>query len=450
MISRAFRWNLVWRLIAILIVGSAAIYLLVNTPFWLLSMWLFLAATGLTMGLVRYAEKNYRSLGDFLMAIDQNDFSYLGNIRKLKKDSRLGSAFNHIADLIERLRLDAQSSFQYLQTVVNHVEVGIVCYDEQGKISLFNRAACSLLGISHLSHIRFLYHLDPEFHQLILGIKPGERKLYRLERDGKLYQLSVLATRFRKESLSFKLVSFQNIRGELEEKEMESWYRMTRVLTHEIMNSAIPISNLSGMVYEALVKDDGDLQDLDKLEGEEEQELKMSLKTIQSRSNGLVKFVNATRQITRLPDPDLEMVDVVSLVRRVLSLYSQKLRGLHVGCHLKAPDHHVQIKADPGQLEQVLINLLQNAIDAVKDQDQPAISFYVGVTADNQTEIRVTDNGAGIPPEVRDNLFVPFYTTKKNGSGIGLSLSRTIIHNHKGKMEVRSREGVGSEFIIYL
>lgn len=450
MVSRIFRWNLVWRLISILVMGYAALYILLNTPFWMLSVWMFLAMVGLTIGLVRYAEKNYRSLGNFLMAIDQNDFSYLGNIRKLKKDSRLGSAFNHIADLIERLRLDAQSSFQYLQTVVNHVEVGIICYDAHGKISLFNKAARSMLGLSHLNHIRFLYHLDPEFHQLILDINPGERRLYRLERGGGLYQLSVLATRFIKESVSFKLVSFQNIKGELEEKEMESWYRLTRVLTHEIMNSAIPISNLSGMVYETLVQDNGHLQDLDKLGNEEEQELKMSLKTIHSRSNGLVKFVNATRQITRLPDPELEDVDVVSLARRVLSLYTQKLRDFGISCQLNTPDHEVQVKADSGQLEQVLINLLQNAMDAVEGRDQPAISIDVGLTDDHQTKIRVADNGTGIPSEERDNLFVPFYTTKKKGSGIGLSLSRHIIHNHKGKMEVKSREGAGSEFIIYL
>jgi len=450
MVSKIFRWNLVLRLTLILIVGYAALYILLNTPFWMVSVWMFLAMAGLTVGLVRYAEKNYRSLGDFLMAIDQNDFSYLGNIRKLKKDSRLGAAFNHIADLIERLRLDAQSSFQYLQTVVNHVDVGIVCYDEQGKISLFNKAARNLLGISHLNPIRYLYHLDPEFHHLILNIKPGERKLYQLKREGKLYQLSVLATRFIKESVTFKLVSFQNIEGELEQKEMESWYRLTRVLTHEIMNSAIPISNLSGMVYETLVQDNGRLQNLDRLEDEEEQELKMSLQTIQSRSNGLVKFVHATRQITRLPDPELEMIDAVSLVRRVLSLFAQKLRDLNIQYHLNAPDQKVQVKADPGQMEQVLINLLQNAIDAVEGRGQPAIFFHVAYTADKHAEIRVADNGAGIPQDVRENLFVPFYTTKKKGSGIGLSLSRHIIHNHKGKIEVKSREGAGSEFIIHL
>lgn len=450
MVSRSFRINIFWRLALLMAAGYGAVHFLLYTPYWMLSVWMFAGVVGLAVALVRYAEKNYRSLGDFLMAIDQNDFSYLGNMRKLKKDSRLGAAFNHIADMMEGLRMDAQASYQYLQTVVQHVEVGILCYDERGRISLFNKAARELLGVPQLSHVRFLYHLDPDFHRLVVDIQPGERKLYRREKEDRLYHLSVLATRFKKEAESFKLVSFQNIKGELEEKEMESWYRLTRVLTHEIMNSAIPISNLSGMVYETLVTDEGHLRATDTMADDEADEMKVSLQTIQSRSRGLVRFVNSTRQITRLPDPELQPTDLVKLIRRIHSLYAPKLKEQGVDGHLDIPESPHRIKADAGQLEQVMINLLQNAIEAVAGLEHPAITISLRSNEKNQTELRVVDNGPGIPPEVRENLFVPFYTTRRNGSGIGLSLSRHIIHNHKGRIEVKTREGAGSEFIIYL
>ncbi len=450
MTSNTFRLNLVWRLAFILMLGYAGLHFLIYTPFWMLSVWLFAATIGLTIALIRYVEQNYRSLGDFLMAIDQNDFSYLANMRKLKKNTRLGAAFNHIADMMEGLRLEAESSFQYLQTVVQHVEVGILCYDQRGRISLFNKAARELLGVPRLSHIRLLYQRCPDFYQLVIDIQPGERKLHRLEKNGKLDQLSVLATRFKKESVPFKLVSFQNIKGELEEKEMESWYRLTRVLTHEIMNSAIPISNLSGMVYETLISEQGHLREVARLDEEETHELKTSLQTIQSRSRGLVRFVNSTRHITRLPDPEVQSTDMVNLLQRVLSLYAPKIRAEGITCRPDLPDEPYILKVDPGQLEQVLINLLQNAIEAVSSTSDPFIAISLNATPDNQTQLRVADNGAGMTPEVKENLFVPFFTTKKNGSGIGLSLSRHIIFNHKGKMEVRSREGAGSEFIISL
>jgi len=450
MASKLFRLNLLWRLALILIAGYAGVHFLLHTPYWMLSIWLFAIAVLLTVGMIRYAEKNYRHLGDFLMGIDQDDFSYLANVRKIKKDSRLGSAFNHIADLIEGLRLEAETSFQYLQTVVNHVEIGIVCYDEQGRISLFNKAARDLLGVSRLSHVRFLQKSHPAFYQLIRDILPGERKLFRLEKEGRLYQLSVLATQFKKGTVGFKLISFQNIKGELEEKEMESWYRLTRVLTHEIMNSAIPISNLSGMVYETLVSEEGGMQDLENLRQDEADELMMSLRTIQSRSRGLVSFVNTTRRITRLPDPELQTTGVIALVKRVVSLYAPKMKEQGVRHALEVPPGEIHVKADPGQLEQVLINLVQNALDAVREREHPSISFRIRETPEDQTEIRIIDNGRGMSREVLENLFVPFYTTKKNGSGIGLSLSRHIIHNHRGKLEISSREGEGTEVFVIL
>jgi nitrogen fixation/metabolism regulation signal transduction histidine kinase len=440
--------NLVVRLLLIFVLGNAALFFLLQTPYWMLSVWIFLFLFITVIELIKYVEKNYRILGNFLMGVKQNDFSYIGNIRQNMKDTGLGKAFSHIADMVEGLRLEAETNYQYLQTVVNHVETGIICFDNSGKINLVNKAVYRFLNLQNLFNIEIFQQIDKGFYDLIASLQPGERQLYSLELRGKIYQLVVYATHFRKEKTDYKLVSFNNIKGELEEKEMESWYKLTRVLTHEIMNSAIPISNLSGMVYETLVEDDDRFKDLSELDIENREELKTSLKIIQSRSRGLVSFVNSTRKITKLPAPELRETNIEELLKGVFSLFSQKLKSRHVVYSIEGQGVKERVLIDSDQMEQVFINLLQNAIDAVTKAKYPKITVIMEKNQQGKVFIRFADNGKGMNTEEKENVFVPFFTTKRNGTGIGLTLSRHIVHNHKGKMDVKSEPGKGTEFII--
>ena len=330
MISKSFRVNIVLRLAGLFLVGTGMLYILLQTSLWMLSVWLFLILVFGFFELMKYIERNYRILENFLMGIQQNDFSYAGNFHKHVMDTRLSKAFHHVAKIVENLRLEAEANYQYLQTVVNHVDVGILCFDHTGKMNLVNQGAQDFLRLPGLRNLDSLRKMDAGFYELIQNLKPGERKLYKVDLQGRNYQLAVSATLFRKEHTNYKLVSFQNIKGELEIKEMESWYKLTRVLTHEIMNSAIPISNLTGMIYETVLDEEQQFRDLKELDPENQEELITSLQTIQNRSRGLVDFVNSTRSITRLPQPRIHEINIVDVLHRVFSLFSQKLKQRNI------------------------------------------------------------------------------------------------------------------------
>ncbi len=452
MISNNFRRNIVLRLLLAIALGTASLYLIVQTPYWMSGFWLLLFMIFAVLSLLRYIDRNYTALGNFLEGVKYSDFSSLGNIRKRNQNKGLGKAFHHIADLIENLRIEAESNYQYLHTVVNHVNVGIVCFDSNGRINLLNDAARGFFQMNRVHHISFFKPVAPKFLKLLEAILPGQRKMLRLELRGYNYQLAVTATSFKREEKEYKLVSFQNIKGELEQKEMESWYRLTRVLTHEIMNSAIPIANLSEMVSETIQDDKGGFRDLNQLEPVSREELTYSLRTISSRSQGLVNFVNSTRSITKLPPPRLNPVNIVALVEGVFALFSQKLREYGIHCEVVGPEEKVIFQADADQLEQVFINLLQNAVDATQNTVAPSIRTSIKQPARNQLLVTMTDNGKGMKQEEKEQIFVPFYTTKEQGSGIGLSLSRHIIFNHRGQISVKSEEGEGTtvELLFFL
>lgn len=448
MISNNFRRNIVLRLLLAIALGTASLHLIVQTAYWMAGFWLLLFMIFAVLSLLRYIERNYTALGNFLEGVRYSDFSSLGNIRKKTQNKGLSKAFHHIADLIENLRIEAESNYQYLHTVVNHVNVGIVCFDTTGRINLLNDAARDFFQMNRVHDISSFKPVAPKFLELLEAILPGERKLLTLELRGYSYQLAVTATSFKREEKEYKLVSFQNIKGELEQKEMESWYRLTRVLTHEIMNSAIPIANLSEMVSETILDDKGGFRDLNQLEAGEKEELTDSLRTISSRSQGLVNFVNSTRSITRLAPPKLNTVDMVALVEGIFALFNQKLRECGIHYEVVAPEEQVYFQADAGQLEQVFINLLQNAIDATLNTPSPFIRAMIEQPERDQLLVSIEDNGAGMKPGEKEQVFVPFYTTKKQGSGIGLSLSRHIIFNHRGQIAVKSEEGKGTRFEI--
>ena len=448
MTSKIFRTHLVVRVIILLLLGNGGLYLLIHTPFWMLSIWCLLFTIILCIEFIRYIEKNYRLLGDFLMGIQQDDFVYTKRLSERMNNARLKTIFRHITALVGNLRMEAESNYQYLQTVINHVDIGLICFNSKEQVNLVNKVVYQLFDLQNISTLHALKQSDRDFYQLIKSISPGEKKLYQARLNGSIYQFAMHASYFRQKNEDYKLVSFQNIHGEMEKKEMESWYRLTRVLTHEIMNSAIPISNLSGMIYETLMDKKGQFTDLLALEEESQEEIKQSLQTIKHRSKGLVNFVNSTKKITRLPLPEFQDTDILALAKRVFSLYTGKLKEKRIGFSVKSQTNHTILSADPQQLEQVFINLLQNAIDATAKCASPKIHLNIQTTAENRLMITFSDNGKGMTNKEKDQVFIPYFTTKKQGTGIGMTFSRQIIHNHRGNMEVYSEPGKGTEVRI--
>ena len=244
-----------------------------------------------------------------------------------------------------------------------------------------------------------------------------------------------MATEFILQDKHYKLVSFQDIKSELEANEIESWQKLIRVLTHEIKNSVIPISTLSDVILH-MIKDEKGKVDLGKLDNEAIQDLVGGIETIESRSKGLANFVKTYDQLTQVPKPNFENTSVQDQLDHIRSLFKPQLDNFHIDLKIIGAQS-VVFRMDQDLIDQVLINLVKNAIEAVKPMDNAKIQIRLFDEKDKK-EIWIEDNGGGIPEEIKENIFVPFFTTKEGGSGIGLSLSKQIMRLHGGTISVQS------------
>lgn len=436
--QKYFRVYVVLHIIGLLVLGYAGSYVLLQTHFWLVSVWVFLAFVALLVSLIRYVERSKRDLTYFLLSIKQHDFS---NNFAYKNKDELNFAFDQINTVLKDLRNEKASNYLYLQTVVEHVRVAVICFDESNRVQLLNRAAKELFQKEHLSSINSLAAISQDIAQIIQSTERSSKELVKVKIGDQLRNLSMLVTTFKLQEKSFKLVSFQDIKNELEAQEMESWQRLIRVLTHEIKNSVIPISTLSEVTLQLLKKEE---QQYAQLNLEAYQDIIGGLETIESRSKGLAHFVNTYDQLTKMPKPRMITVNLSRLIQRLTSLFKSDFETMGIDIKLEVAEG-LQIEADPDLIDQVLINLLKNAMDAVKDQTTKRIHL-ITKNDENRVSIEVIDNGNGIPDEILENIFVPFYTTKPGGSGIGLSISRQIMKLHNGSLYVNSTSKAGTAF----
>jgi len=311
---------------------------------------------------------------------------------------------------------------------------------------LMNDAAKDLLKKPFIDSIAGLTKIDKNLSKLILRLQSGQKELYTLNVDGEVLPLSIIVKELKLENQPLKLVAFQNIKHELEENELASWQKLIKVLTHEIKNSAIPISTLSSVISQMIMDDQGALKDISQLEQDDADDLKNGLTTVEKRSKGLVKFVESYSKLSKLPEPELKPVEVNEILTSIENLmkdeFSQK------GIAFKSSyDSNLTISADQEMIEQVLINLVKNAIHACETVEHPAVALQA-TKIGSDTIISVSDNGIGISRETQEDIFVPFFTTKQDGSGIGLSLSRQIMKAHNGSISLKSEEGKGSVFYL--
>lgn len=411
----------------------SSIYILTNTYIWLVSLWLFLGFLMTTYSLVRYVEKANRELRYFLLSVAQGDFS---NTYSYKTQNELNYAFNTLNDVLKNLRNEKASNLIYLQTVVEHIQTAIICFDKNYKITLHNKSAKALFNKEQLASINNLAGISGTLVQYVKSLKNGEKELVKVNLGGSQFNLSINVTEFWIEENYYKLVSFQDIRSELEIKELESWQKLIRVLTHEIKNSVIPISTLSDVVTQ-LIKDKR--QQFDKMdESETFADIIGGLETIQARSEGLANFVKTYDQLTKIPKPKLVSHAPDQLIHKVVSLFRPELEQNQISIVTDFQDS-LEVEVDLDLIDQVLVNLFKNAIEALKNKKQPSIHISTHKTFD-QIEMTIMDNGQGIDEETMENIFVPFFTTKSSGSGIGLALSRQIMRAHKGGIKARSTE----------
>lgn len=399
--------------------------------------------------LIYYAEQSNRRLSKFLDSIRYNDFAttFSSNVNG-KTYEHLNASFNEVIRLFKNTRAEKEVQYNYLQTVIQHINIGIIAYRKDGEVDIVNNAIKRLFGINNLNHIQQLNTIDESIVHKLLNIKAGDSILIKLLKEDEVLQLAVVATEFKKEGEEYLLVSFQDIHAELEAKEIESWQNLIRVLTHEIMNSITPISSLTTTVNQMVFDEESMNIKMNALDSGEMADVKLALETIGKRSEGLLNFVEIYRNLTRIPKPDFRHIPVFDLFQNVEQLFAVQLRENNIHFSYKISPETLHLTGDPDLLEQVLINLVLNAIQALKDSPNPEIKIVSRFNRNNRVIIEIADNGKGIKPDLLDKIFMPFFTSKKEGSGIGLSLSRQIMHMHKGSIHVKSINKKGSVFTL--
>ncbi len=443
-----FRFNVVIRVLFIVATVVLLLSIIGKQEFIISSIILSSLIVLQIAALVKYVERTNNRLTTFLESIRHSDFTSSFSDQGLGKSfDDLNNAFNNVISEFKKARADKEEHFNYLQTVVQHISIGIIAYKKNGHVDILNNAAKRLLKLSNIRFINELEKIDKEFADVLMSMKAGDKNLVKVFIENELLQLSVRATEFRMREEDFVLVSLQNIHSELEAKEMDSWQKLIRVLTHEIMNSITPIVSLSGTVKDIMIDEDN-RQLNQEIDADDIESVLGALKTIEKRSQGLLNFVQIYRNLTRIPKPNFRYVAVKDILESVNNLLEPKINEQNIKCRTHLVPKDLKLTADPDLIEQVVINLVINSIHALKNTENPEIKI-LGITAsNNRVMISVSDNGQGIKPDIMEKIFVPFFTSKKEGSGIGLSLSREIMRLHKGNITVRSNPGQETTFTL--
>lgn len=379
--------------------------------------------------------------------VEFDDLTY--SFRSTSPDAeiqRLCEDLNKILSRMRNARQERDSEFLFFRNIVMHVGIGLIVVKEDGKIEIFNGAARRLLRTNRVNTVDDLREVSAPLVDVIRRLKTGGSELLRLKLHDDIVQLSVYAIELTLKGENVKLVSLQNIQSELEEKEMEAWQNLVRVLTHEIMNSVTPISSLAGTI-ESDLKQHFD-EDSDELTEDEMRDIHLSLQTISKRSESLIRFVKEFRSLTSIPKPKPAVFSARALLEEVGMLHKLELAEKGITSQIEVYPDDLTILADKGMIEQVLINLVKNAIQSFDEQAEKTLTLRAFVSDKSRPVILVKDNGTGIDPDALEKIFIPFYTTKKSGSGIGLSLSRQIMRQHQGTLSVKSEVGQGTEFYL--
>jgi nitrogen fixation/metabolism regulation signal transduction histidine kinase len=412
-------------------------YLFFKTDFIAASIFVCLLAAYQIFSLIRYVTKTNRDLSRLLDSIKYADFSqsFTNNLTGSGFEE-LHGAFTGVIKEFQRAKIEKEEHFRFLQTIVDHVGLGLIAFNSEGEVELVNNAAKKLLKIPRLGNIRDLESVSPTLVQKLFELSPGGNDLVKLQQDDDLLQLSIYATGFVLRKQQLMLVAMQNIQSELEEKEMMSWQNLIRVLTHEIMNSITPIASLASTAF-GLLKENQECE-VSETVNEVMVDVRDAVNTIEKRSKGLLTFIENYRELTRIPKPDFKIVPVKDLFERVEHLMKDQIELKSIDFSMKIDPESLEITADPGLIEQVLINLCKNSVEAVDGITNPKIKVKAVTDGRGNPVIKVADNGKGITEEVAEKIFIPFFTTKQQGSGIGLSLSRQIMRQHKGTLGVSS------------
>ncbi len=444
-----FRINIIARVLFVAVSIFLLVFLYQNTELIFTGIILSSFLLVQIVSLINYVEKSNRDVTRFLDSIKHSDFTQSFSSTGLGTSfTELNKVFTEVIHEFQKVRNEKEEHFRYLKTVVQHVEVGLMAYDTKGNIVLINNSIKKIFGVPHFKNINKLKSISVQLVKTLFTIKGGEKALEKVYDQNNILQLVIYASRFKLKNRKITLVSIQNIQNELEEKELEAWQKLIRVLTHEILNSMTPIISLSATAKDLLVESKKESKSI--IKSDQINDVQSAIETINKRSSGLLYFVEAFRRLYRLPQPDFKIFAVSDLIERCFKLMEVEFEQKNIQFNYKIIPKNIEITADDDLLEQVFLNLFKNSINALENCNSPEIYIEVGLNRLGEIEIKITDNGIGIKPESIDNIFIPFFTTKKEGSGIGLSLSKQILNLHNGSITVISDPGTKTTFVLTL
>lgn len=444
-----YRINIIVRVI-LLVVTIFLLFYSLKSNFFIAPVIVAVVVIFQVASLIRYLDKTNRELTSFLQSIRFSEFTRSFQIEGMGGTfNELNKSFNEVMQDFQKVRAEKEESFHYLQTIVQNIDVSVIAYSSDGNIELINKTAKKLFQLASLKNIKSLETLSPDLVNTLLNIKPGENKLVKVQYEDDFLQLAIYASTIKVKDKLIYLVTIKDIQNVLEEQETEAWQKLIRVLTHEIMNSITPIASLSstldlmlkGMVGES---EQGDL----KIDRESVNEIQEALQTISKRSTGLLYFVNTYRNLTRIPKPNFKLCRVKELFDSIENLMEEEIRKCGIDFTVRVEPESLEFTADDQLIEQVLINLLKNAIHALTGRQYSKIQLLAFMNKRGRITFQVIDNGPGILKDVLDKIFIPFFTTKPSGSGIGLSLSKQILRLHNATITAHSELEVETVFTM--
>jgi len=452
-----------WRIAALVALTIALTYFYLEGSNGILLFPMIIAHLVISVNLYRFVTSLNRKLTRFLESVRYSDFAVA-----FRADSNLGTSFhelndqfNEVLDAFRQARAEKEANLHYVNTIVQHVSVGLLTFDAAGQVELVNQSALRLLGTYRLRTLNDLNATHPDLVDALKSAANSPTPVsYQTGTDG---ELSVRCTAVRLRGRLVTVASLQNIRTELQQRELDAWQNLTKVLRHEIMNSITPIVSLAGtmrdivetdlvpIAEESMALESGETNEqklitsLPSFFASSVTDLRDALMTIEQRGAGVMRFVDAYRHFTTIPQPIFADVSIDQLLRHVVQLTQANNQKHAVEITTKTGSPNLAVRADADQIEMVLINLLKNAVESLENTPDPTIHLEA-ITDGPRVIISVSDNGPGIEPEALEQIFIPFYTTKKTGSGIGLSLSRQIMQLHGGQLTATSTPGEGSTF----
>ena len=445
MFVKDYQWRIVVRVVLLFLTLTVGSFFLVKG--W--HLYLALLAPLViyqVVEFIRYQSKTHEELGQFVEAVHYRDFSRYFDVKHASADIQpLRQGFNEINTTFKVISKEKETQYQYLQKILELVDTGILSYElESGEVVWMNESLKRMLQLPYLKTIQSLEKRDRVLFEEVSSLQPGESRIGTAHLERSFFKVLLSATAFQTEGKKYKLIAFQNVNEALDETESKAWQKLLSVMTHEIMNSIAPISSLAntlkGRLQQSLLEPGNPVA---------VEDLEVGIETIKRRSEGLLKFAETYRNLNKITQLKLKNVYARELFANLHQLMQPTFEQKNIELEIILRDTDLSFEADPSLIEQVLINLMVNAIEAVKEQENPKIILSADSNEKRKAIIRVADNGSGMPEEVIDKIFIPFFSTKKSGSGIGLSLCKQIMMLHKGNIQVQSVEGRGTVFSLH-